>query len=357
MTAWPRLTSGGAKAWRQLRGPASRARWFTDHAGGGAGPGPSRIDFSPSRPPEATTTRFGSVAVVGYPSAGKSSLMNKIVGGRVAAVSRKVQTTRRRIVGLLTEGDTQLAFLDTPGVVERRFASDLGAERKELAREAWGAVADADLCIFMVDISRSEDHWARAAALANQVLAARPAAPPGMLLALNKMDRVRPSGRVLEAVGLFAEKIDNFADTVHEARPFVISASTGRGVDDVKRAVLELAPAGDFLMEHHSSPAEFEDLCDTVLEHIWQACLHRLHQEVPYQLRTETESWKVLPSGNIAASFVLRVARVSQVPMVVGRQGDNIRFIAEEAGASAGQVLGRQVFLRLRVAARKGGSP
>lgn len=330
-----------------------------------------RFDLSPSVPSDAVKTRFASVAVVGYPSAGKSSLMNRLVGGRVAAVSRKVQTTRRRIVGMLTEGDTQLALLDTPGVIERRFAKELGAERKEFAREAWGALSDADLAVFVVDISRSREHWARAAALVNQVVESRhialqaeggqrdesavrgEASAPPMLLALNKADSVRPRANVLDAAGFFAEHIENFRDVIHDSRPFIISAFTGRGVDSVKQELLQLAPRGEFLIRRHSSPADFEDARDTVLEHIWQATLHRLHQEIPYQIQFETDMWKVLPNGNIAASFILRVGRQGHLSMVVGSRGDNIRFIAEEAGSSASEVLGRRVFLSLRVAAKK----
>lgn len=333
-----------------------------------------RFDLTPQEPIDSVKTRFASVAVVGFPSAGKSSLMNRLVGGRVAAVSRKVQTTRRRIVGMLTEGDTQLAFLDTPGVIQRRFTKELGPERKEFARDAWGAVADADLTLFVVDISRGKDHWSHAAALANDVLESRRVSArftgknegdddadspppeerePHFLLALNKADSVRPKGKVLEAAGFFASHIDNFSSVVHDARPLIISAWTGRGVDSVKQELLQLAPRGEFLMQSHSSPADFEDAKDTVLEHIWQAALHRLHQELPYQIQFETDSWKILSNGDIAASFVLRVGRQSHLPMVVGLKGDNIRFIAEEAGTSASEILGRRVYLKLRVAVPK----
>jgi GTPase len=368
MPAVMALARSSAKTWRNLH------RWARLHRNLSSMVLPQllRLDLSPSLPLEKVSSRFASVAVVGYPSAGKSSLMNRLVGGRVAAVSRKVQTTRRRIVGLLTEGETQLAFLDTPGVIERRYTKDLGAERKEFVREAWGAIADADLTVFVVDVSRSKEHWARAASLANQVLALRKSVAaagdsgdkeeglsstdspvPQILLALNKADSVRPRGRILEAAGFFAENIDNFSSVIHDARPFIISAWTGRGVDSVKQELLQLAPPGEFLMERHSSPAEFEDAKDTVLEHIWQAALHRLHQELPYQIQFETDSWKVLQNGDIAASFILRVGRQAHVPMVVGCRGDNIRFIAEEAGTSASEILGRRVYLSLRVAPAK----
>lgn len=342
-------------------------------ASSAAGAPPLRLDLTPRKDDdESLKTRFASVSVVGFPSAGKSSLMNRLVGGRVSAVSRKVQTTRRRIVGMLTDGDAQLAFLDTPGVIQRRFTKELGAERKQFARDAWGAIADADLTLFVVDISRGKGHWFHAAALANDVIESRRISSqlttdvgrdsavseqrnPPFLLALNKADTVRPKSKVLEAAGFFAEHINDFARVVHDARPLIVSAYTGRGVDSVKQELLQLAPRGEFLMDKHQSPAGFEDLKDTVLEHMWQATLHRLHHELPYQIRFETDSWKILSNGDIAASFILRAGRQSHLPMIIGHRGHNIRFIAEEAGASASEVLGRRVYLSLRVAVKKSG--
>lgn len=371
---------GGSKCLRNLQRWARlyirQSRSLSDTAAAAsssAGAPPLRFDLTPRKDDDSLNTRFASVAVVGFPSAGKSSLMNRLVGGRVSAVSRKVQTTRRRIVGMFTEGDAQLAFLDTPGVIQRRFTKDLGAERKQFARDAWGAIADADLTVFVVDISRGKGHWFHAAALANDVMesrrissqltkdvgsgsAAREHGHPPFLLVLNKADAVRPKSKVLEAAGFFAEHIDDFTSVVHDARPLIVSAYTGRGVDSVKQELLQLAPAGEFLMRRHQSPADFEDLKDTVLEHIWQAALHRLHHELPYQVQFETDSWKILSNGDIAASFILRAGRQSHLPMIIGHRGHNIRFIAEEAGVSASEVLGRRVFLSLRVAVKKSGN-
>lgn len=380
-TAMTLARSGCSKCFRHLQ------RWALPHVrqsrslgdtaaatSSSAGVPPLRFDLTPRKDDDSLLkTRFASVAVVGFPSAGKSSLMNRLVGGRVSAVSRKVQTTRRRIVGMLTEGDAQLALLDTPGVIQRRFTKDLGAERKQFARDAWGAIADADVTLFVVDISRDKGHWFHAAALANDVIESRlvssqlPAdvdsgsagpehSKPPFLLALNKADSVRPKSKVLEAAGFFADHINDFTSVVHDARPLIVSAYTGRGVESVKQELLRLAPGGEFLMSRHQSPAGFEDAKDTVLEHIWQAALHRLHHELPYRIQFETDSWKILSNGNIAASFILRAGRQSHLPMIIGHRGHNIRFIAEEAGASASEILGRQVYLSLRVAVKKGGN-
>jgi GTPase len=261
-------------------------------------------------------TSFATVSVVGHANAGKSTLTNRIVGGRVSAVSRKVNTTRRKIVGLYTASETQLAFTDTPGVVERHLVKDLGSERRQLATDAWGAAAESDLAVLLVDASRSERHWEQASALASQLCNVRKAAGVGetreastVIFALNKADKVKPKSKLLSMADYFVTNVPNFAESFYGRRPLMISAATGRGVDDVIDALLTMARPGKFLVperEARDSPAFFEDARDVVLEHIWEKLLHCVHEELPYACRIALDEWKDLQTGDISCSVVIR---------------------------------------------------
>jgi GTPase len=306
--------------------------------------------------PSDIRTRFATVALVGAPNAGKSTLMNRIVGGRVAAVSRKVNTTRRQIIGVCTEGDAQLAFCDTPGVVEQQFVRDLGSARRQLAKAAWGAAADSDIVVFVVDASRGEKHWETCATLATQLLASRRSSPmskpDATLLALNKVDKARPRAAVLDVSQYLVDTVPNFKDSFHLGRPFFISAFNGKGVDELKGALMGLAGPGEFLAPN-DNPGALEDMRDLCVEHIWEKLLHRMHQELPYQCEIENEEWKELPNGDISVMEVIRVERNSQIPIFIGPGGETIKWIAEQASLSVSELLGRRVYMRLRVATRK----
>lgn len=304
---------------------------------------------------EKISTSFANVALIGPPNAGKSTLMNRIVGGRVAAVSRKVNTTRRQIIGVCTEGSRQLAFCDTPGLVERQFVHSLGADRRSMVSAAWGAAVDSDLAVLVVDASRSPAHWGHVANIAGQLahIRAQSAAPLSkIVLVLNKIDKVKPKTKLFGAIEFFTEQIKDFQSVIHNGHPFMVSAFSGRGVNDVKDELLKLAKPGRFLV-NDNSPAAFEDMREVCVEHIWEKLLHCVHAEIPYMCTIENELWTEDPDGEISTIEVIRVPRPSQKPIILGPDGSTIRWITEQASLSASQVLNRRVNMKIRVALAK----
>lgn len=284
--------------------------------------------------------------------------MNSLIRARVAAVSRKRNTTRRRLVGAHTDGDRQLVFWDTPGVVERQFIQKMGVERHELTSAGWGAAADADVAVLIVDTARGSTHWKAAAKIAEQLAKVRADVSKlvrdtdsghdsGLMLVLNKCDVVKPRTRILSAAAYFKENIPGFEDIFRD-EIFMISAYNGRGVDELRRALMERTVPGEFAM-----PAGMvcgEDDRDLIKEHIWEKLLHRVHDEIPYRCFLENDGWKELDSGGVAVSEVIRVPKASCVPILIGPGGSTVKWVSEEAAASASETLGRPVHLRLRVA-------
>lgn len=314
--------------------------------------------------------RVASVALVGAPNAGKSTLLNCLVGARVAAVSRKINTTRRLVRGAYTRDGAQLLLWDTPGVVERHTHSQLGTARRDIATTGWRAALDADVTVVVVDASRGESHFAAVATILQQLgnfLRAREehyaaqgeCKPHALLLALNKCDRVRPRNKLLDATSFFEELLPRAIDPNSEstgsplAEPIhFVSAYNGRGVDRLRDSLLSHAIPGHF--ECDPAIATDEEDAEVIEQHIWEKMLHRLHQEVPYQCLIEFEDLRTTDNGSLSASVVIRVPNPRHVPMVVGPKGGIVKWIAETASASCSALLGKQVFLRIRVAVRGG---
>jgi GTPase len=334
----------------------SARRWLTANSSFQAHPSDSNLTLAGvERPDKSIETKFATIALVGAPNAGKSTLMNRIVGGRVAAVSRKVNTTRRRIMGTFTGHGVQLAFCDTPGVVERQFVKDLGSARRQLAKAAWGAAADSDIAVLVVDASRGSRHWETCAKLAKQLLDSRRASPASephaTFLVLNKIDKARPRAAVLDLSKYMVENIDDFEKSFVGGRPYFISALNGHGVEDLLAALKGRAEPGEFLVPG-GFPGALEDTRDLCIEHIWEKLLHRLHQELPYLCEFENEEWKELPTGDLSIMEVIRVERKSQIPIVIGPAGETIKWVAEQSSKSLSELLNRRVYLRLRVTTR-----
>lgn len=319
------------------------ARRFSSSSGG------SVIDYSAALPHIPANTRIASVALIGAPNAGKSSLSNALIGSRVSAVSRKVNATRSRTIGAYTSGNRQLIFWDTPGVVERQFLKSLGAERRELTTDGWGAAVDADVVVMVVDTSRGEGYWRRCASISEQVAQSRGKVrqPSGLVLVLNKCDKVSPRSRILTAADYFHKTVNDFGN-VFEDRIFMVSAYNGRGVDDLRDKLLDLTTEGDF--EVPPDTTFCDDELDLIRQHVWEKLLHRVHEEVPYQCRFENEKMMELPNGELYISEVIRVPRSSAVGIVVGPGGQVIEWIRNTAAQSASEVLKRPVHLKLRVA-------
>lgn len=307
------------------------------------------VDYSVESFQTPSNSRIASVAVVGPPNAGKSSLSNALITQRVSAVSRKVNTTRSRITGAYTADSRQLIFWDTPGVVERHFIKTLGAERRELTTAGWGAASEADVALLVVDASRGEQYWQHCAKIAKQLLDVRKEEElnTNLILVLNKSDRASPRSRILLAADIFRNDVEEFAESFGD-RIFMTSAYNGRGVDDLRSALLDMTQKGDFILSEGTCHGD-EDL-DLVRQHLWEKLLHRVHEEIPYQCHFENDDFIELKDGGLYIAETIRVPRASTVPIVIGPGGNVIEWIRESAEKSSSQVLGREVHLRLRVA-------
>lgn len=320
------------------------------------------IDYSAPEFSLPDDTKVASVALVGAPNAGKSSLSNALIRNRVSAVSRKVNTTRGRVVAACTQGKRQLIFWDTPGVVERQFVKSLGAERRELTTEGWGAAAGADVAVMVIDVSKGEGYWKRCAKISSDLARIRSdvqkkvkaaeeevekSAKPGLLLVLNKCDITRPKTRLLLAAEFFQSHIEGF-EPHFDQHIFMVSASNGRGVDDLREALLDRTREGHF--EVPDGTTHCDDDLELVRQHIWEKLLHSVHQEVPYRCQFENERLLEMPSGELFISEVIRVPNSRTISIVVGPGGNIIEWIREKTIESASKALGRQVQLKLRVA-------
>ncbi|MFV0243696.1 MAG: GTPase Era [Qingshengfaniella sp.] len=278
-------------------------------------------------------TRAGFVALIGEPNAGKSTLLNRMVGAKVAIVTHKVQTTRTRIRGVALEGASQLVFVDTPGVFRPRRRLD-----RAMVAAAWGGAADADIIVLMIEAHRGVTDGVEAilATLADYT------AGKTVALAINKIDRV-------EAPALLAlsEDLNGRFDF---ARTFMISAEKGYGVDDLRAWLAEQVPAGPWLYPE-------DQIADLPLRMIAAETTRekltlRLHQELPYQLTVETESWQEKKDGSVRIDQVIYVARDGHKGIILGRKGETAKAVGQAARADLEAFLERKVHLFLHVKVR-----
>lgn len=325
-------------------------------------PPSQRLDYSTPELEVPTDTFVASVALVGAPNSGKSSLSNALIRNRVSAVSRKVNTTRSRIVGACTVERKQLIFWDTPGVVEQQFVKALGEERRELTTGGWGAAADADVAVMVVDTSRGLQYWKKCATIAGQLGTVRKEVHTdteasgdgdesgdggaGLFLVLNKCDVTRPRTRILEAIEFFQDNIEGF-DKYFEEKVYMVSAYNGRGVDDLRDVLLDRAKPGQF--EVPEGTTHCDDDLELIRQHIWEKLLHSIHQEIPYRCRFENDELVELPNGDVYVSEIIRVPHQRTVSIVVGPGGRLINWIRDKTMESASVALGRNVHLKLRV--------
>ncbi|MGR3757155.1 MAG: GTPase Era [Tranquillimonas sp.] len=278
-------------------------------------------------------TRAGFVALIGEPNAGKSTLLNRMVGAKVSIVTHKVQTTRTRIRGVAMEGPAQIVFVDTPGIFRPRRRLD-----RSMVAAAWGGAADADIVVLMVEAHRGISPGVEAIldALREQ-LGGRPVA-----LAINKIDRVeRPA-----LLGLAAALNDRFPF----AETFMISAEKGYGVDDLRRWLARELPEGPWLYPE-------DQLADLPMRMIAAEITRekltlRLHQELPYQLTVETEHWQEREDGSARIDQIVYVARDGHKGIVLGRKGETAKAVGQAARAELEEFLGRKVHLFLQVKVR-----
>jgi len=281
------------------------------------------------------TTRCGFVALIGEPNAGKSTLLNRMVGAKVSIVTHKVQTTRARIRGVALEGAAQLIFVDTPGLFRPRRRLD-----RAMVAAAWGGAADADVVVLLVEAHRGLTEGVRTIldALDMQVKG-RPVA-----LAINKIDRV-------EAPALL--KLTEQMNAAHPfVRTFMISAEKGHGVDDLRRWLADEVPEGPWLYPED----QIADLpMRTIAAEITREKLTlRLHQELPYQLTVETEAWEERDDGSARIDQVIYVARDGHKGIVLGKGGATLKAVGQAARAELEEFLGRRVHLFTQVKVRPG---
>lgn len=278
-------------------------------------------------------TRSGFVALIGAPNAGKSTLVNRLVGAKVSIVSPKVQTTRNRVMGIAIEGPAQLIFIDTPGIFAPRRRLD-----RAMVQAAWRGAAEADLIVTLVDAARRAIDPDTARIIAGLKDIKRKA-----ILALNKIDLIKRE-RLLALARRFDEE-GVFTDI------FMISAETGDGVDDLRKTLAARVPPGPW----HFPEDQLSDMpmrllaAEITREHLFR----QLHQELPYALTVESESWEDFKDGSVRVQQVIFVQRDSQKAIVLGKNGQRIRAIRAAAQAELEEILGRRVHLFLYVKVRE----
>jgi GTPase len=283
----------------------------------------------------AQPTRCGFVALIGAPNAGKSTLLNALVGAKVSIVTPKVQTTRALIRGIAIAGEAQLIFVDTPGIFAPRRRLD-----RAMVGSAWGSTADADLVALLVDSHKGVA--ADEEAILNGLADIR--APK--VLALNKIDLIAKP------------KLLALTQTLNErtafAATFMISASTGDGVAALKDFFAAHVPAGPWLYpEDQISDAPLRQLAAEITR---EKLYLRLHQELPYQSTVETEVWKELRDGAVRIEQTIYVERESQRKIALGKGGQTIRAIGAAARADIAAAIEHPVHLFLFVKVREGWS-
>ncbi|WP_434617829.1 GTPase Era [Tabrizicola sp. M-4] len=279
-------------------------------------------------------TRAGFVALIGEPNAGKSTLLNRMVGAKVSIVTHKVQTTRARIRGVCMEGQSQIVFVDTPGLFRPRRRLD-----RAMVAAAWGGAADADIIVLLVEAHRGLTEGVQA--IIDNLKDKIPSTAI-VALAVNKIDKVK------------AETLLALTAKLNEAFPFaktfLISAERGYGVDDLREWLAAEIPAGPWFYPED----QIADLPMRMIaaEMTREKLTLRLHEELPYQLTVETEKWEDRPDGSTRIDQVVYVARDGHKGIVLGAKGETIKAIGQQARAEIATFLDRPVHLFLTVKVR-----
>lgn len=281
------------------------------------------------------TTRAGFVALIGEPNAGKSTLLNRMVGAKVSIVTHKVQTTRARIRGVAMEGQSQIVFVDTPGLFRPRRRLD-----RAMVKAAWGGAADADIVVLLIEAHRGLTEGVQA--ILDRIAEEMPKGKP-VALAINKIDRVKA-----EVLLALAQKMN---DAFPFVKTFMISAERGHGVDDLREWLAAEVPEGAWYYPED----QIADLPMRMIaaEMTREKLTLRLHEELPYQLTVETEKWEDRPDGSTRIDQVVYVARDGHKGIVLGHKGETIKQIGQAARAEIAAFLDRTVHLFLTVKVRE----
>jgi GTP-binding protein Era len=275
-----------------------------------------------------STTRSGFVAVLGAPNVGKSTLVNQLVGTKVSIVSPKVQTTRAKVLGIAMRDETQIAFLDLPGIFVPKRRLD-----RAMVDAAWRGAADADTALLVIDASRGLDDNTETiiAGLVERKIEA--------LVAINKIDLVQRGALLTLADAL--NKRATFGAT------FMVSAAKKDGVDDLMADLVKRMPEGPHLYPDD----QLTDMSERLLaaEVTREQVFLQLHQELPYSVAVETEKWEEFKDGSAKVEQVIYVQRDGQRKIVIGEKGARIKAIGAAAREELGKVLGRKIHLFLHV--------
>ncbi len=283
--------------------------------------------------------RTSFIAVIGAPNAGKSTLVNALVGAKVSIVTQKVQTTRARIRGILVEGDTQLVFTDTPGIFSPRRRLD-----RAMVSAAWDSLEGADEVLLVVDAAAELAGPSKSTADTASIIAELKERGARVTLALNKIDKVaRPD--LLKLIAALTE-------TGVFGEVFLISAENGDGLKDLRARLLERARPGDW----HFPEDQLSDISDRLMaaETTREKVFKRLHQELPYESTVETTGWTRNKKGELKVEQTIYVSRESQRPIVLGKGGATLKAIGEAARKDLTDLLGEPVHLFLTVNVREG---
>ncbi len=281
------------------------------------------------------TTRAGFIALIGEPNAGKSTLLNSMVGAKVSIVTHKVQTTRARIRGVAIEGEAQLVFVDTPGLFAPRRRLD-----RAMVAAAWGGAADADLVVLLVEAHRGVTEGVE------RILEGLESMPKGrrVALAINKIDKVKSEA----LLGLTKDLNERFGF----AETFMISAEKGHGVEHLRQWLAKEVPEGPWLYPED----QIADLPMRMIaaEITREKLTLRLHQELPYQLTVETEAWEERKDGSARIDQIIYVTRDGHKGIVLGKKGETIKAVSQAARVELEEFLGRRVHLFTQVKVRPG---
>lgn len=280
-----------------------------------------------------TQTRSGFVALIGPPNAGKSTLMNQMVGQKVSIVTPKVQTTRSRIRGIAMKGTSQMVFVDTPGIFTPKRRLD-----RAMVHAAWQGADDGDVLLLLHDCARNvidDDTLAILAKIKEQKLT--------VSLVLNKTDLATPEKLLTRTKAL--------SDEYEFEKIFMVSAEYGHGVEDVKSWLAEKMPISPYLFD----PEDLSDLPQRLLaaEILREKLFLNLHQELPYQMTVETDSWEEIKDGSAEIRVSVYVSREGHRGIVLGKGGQTLRRIGQSARLELEEALDRRIHLLTHVKYRK----
>jgi GTP-binding protein Era len=266
--------------------------------------------------------------VLGAPNAGKSTLVNALVGQKVAIVSPKAQTTRARLMGIAIDGETQMLLVDTPGIFTPNRRLD-----RAMVKAAWEGAEDADRVVLVIDAA------AKVAARVEQVIEGVEARPEPKILVLNKVDIAKKDDLLVLAARL--------AERLKPEQIYMVSSTTGDGVSDLKAHLAAAMPESPW----HFPEDQLTDATDRMVanELTREQLYLQLHAEVPYSAAVETEKWEDRKDGSTVIHQQILIERDSQKAIVVGKGGSRLKAIGQAAREAIAEHLGRKVHLFLHV--------